>query len=800
MLSRIQWRSLRVKIIIWFFVPTVFILGAIAVVTFYTYRQVTEDLIIERNRELTRLLAGQLSAEMSEYTRLLASLAADPDIYEYDPNAQQARLRWSIERLLPFDSGVLILDETGQVVAADPRRLETVGEDWANRAYFQRVSDTRAPVLSDIVNDGPLGIEVVVVAVPVVTDRGEIKGAAVGMFRLGAGAGGTLGSSFYYSILKLRAMESGGGYLGDSESYEKDTKAYELDSDRETTFLYDTLHGESGSPYLVDSNAYLVDSNGRAIFHYNTLRIGQNLSSQRAVQQVLNGMVGAIRTRDLNGNEIVASFSPVPGSSWGLVTQESWAALISSSERYVPLLLLLLGLGGIAPAVVLAIGVGQITRPLAELTGAAQRIASGNFSQRIAVASGDELETLAAQFNRMATQLQESYANLERRVADRTKELATLNSIAAVVSRSLDLEEILHDALSKTCEVMHMEAGAAFLLVEQEDDDWLARDTRSEQPYLRLIVHCGLSTEFVHNLKRVPLADSAAGQAAGIEYPVVRHVVDYPQGQLREAICRENLQLIISVPLMAKGQMLGAIQLGTHTPRNVTADELSLLAAIGQQTGVAVENARLYEHAEESAAAAERSRLARDLHDEVTQTLFSASLIADVLPRIWELSVEEGTRRLEEVRQLTRGALAEMRTLLLELRPAALAEADLSDLLRQLGEATTGRARINVEVTIEEGQPLPPNAKVVLYRIAQEALNNIAKHSDASEAQVRLAYHAAKVELCVSDNGRGFDPERIPPDHLGIGIMRERAAAIGAVLSVESQIGQGTKVSVVWRE
>jgi signal transduction histidine kinase len=187
--------------------------------------------------------------------------------------------------------------------------------------------------------------------------------------------------------------------------------------------------------------------------------------------------------------------------------------------------------------------------------------------------------------------------------------------------------------------------------------------------------------------------------------------------------------------------------------------------------------------------------LARDLHDAVTQTLFSASLIAEVLPRLWERNPEEGQRRLAEMRELTRGALAEMRTLLLELRPSALVEADLGDLLRQLAESITGRARIPVTVNIEERCQVAPEIKVALYRIAQEALNNAAKHSEAKQVNVILRCRSNVVELEVRDDGRGFDARSIPPDHLGLGIMRERAEAVGATLAIKSDSGCGTAVT-----
>ena len=194
----------------------------------------------------------------------------------------------------------------------------------------------------------------------------------------------------------------------------------------------------------------------------------------------------------------------------------------------------------------------------------------------------------------------------------------------------------------------------------------------------------------------------------------------------------------------------------------------------------------------------ERNRLARDLHDAVSQTLFSASLIAEVLPRLWERSPEEGLRRLEEVRQLTRGALAEMRTLLLELRPTALVEAELPNLLSQLAESISGRTRVPVTVSTKGDCSFPADVKVALYRIAQEALNNVAKHAGATEVKVNLLCEPDKVTLKITDDGKGFDMSSVPSDSLGIGIMHERAGDIGASLSMQSWVGRGTEIMVVW--
>ena len=208
-------------------------------------------------------------------------------------------------------------------------------------------------------------------------------------------------------------------------------------------------------------------------------------------------------------------------------------------------------------------------------------------------------------------------------------------------------------------------------------------------------------------------------------------------------------------------------------------------------------NERLRDQAAQDAVTAERTRLARDLHDAVTQTLFSTTLIAEVIPDLWEMNPVEGRRRLEELRQLTRGALAEMRTLLVELRPNALVEVPLATLLRQLTEAMVGRSRIAIQLSAEGERRLPPDVQVGLYRIAQEALNNIFKHARATQAVVTLRL-GETVRLTVADNGAGFDPAAVTADHLGLKIMRERAEAIGARFSIYSEPDEGTQVSVVW--
>jgi PAS domain S-box-containing protein len=200
----------------------------------------------------------------------------------------------------------------------------------------------------------------------------------------------------------------------------------------------------------------------------------------------------------------------------------------------------------------------------------------------------------------------------------------------------------------------------------------------------------------------------------------------------------------------------------------------------------------------EKTAIEERTRLARDLHDAVSQTLFSTSLIAEVLPKVFERDKEEGFKKLDEIRQLTRGALAEMRTLLFELRPASLVDAELNDLLRQLAESVTGKTRIPVSLKIEGACDIPADVKIALYRITQEALNNIAKHSEATSAGITLNCQPEGIILNIIDNGKGFDVTKGATGSFGLGNMHERASQIGAGLKIESKLNEGTEITVTW--
>lgn len=728
--------GLRTKIIAWSFIPTLVILATVVLVTYAAYQSMIDDLVLAKDQELTRLSASQLAAEMKAYADLLTEIANTSGLRQTDPALQRAALDHFRNRLVIFDGGVIILDNFGVLVGALPNRPGDLGQDWSNRDYFRQIVHASRTVFSNILPDGPGGTEVIVTAVPILGNQGELIGVLIGMFRTDVRAV----SAFYGGIVKQRVGENG--------------------------------------------NTYIVDNLGRVIYHQDSNEIGNDFSSGRVVQTALAGGSGAFLSNDENGRKIVAGYATIPGTPWLLINEENWVSLTSAFRGYNQFLILLMSLGVLIPIVLVNVGIRRIMEPVVALTVAAQEVARGNFDQTITAQTSDEISELANQFNLMAGQLRASYAQLEQRVSDRTNELAVLYRADEELLSHLELDNLLKALVKVAVSILKTDKSA--LLV------WDAGKNR-----LVVGAACGFRSEAFSDMT-FGADDGVIGTVMTTGEPAVVEDTHHELSTDVRVTETEKIRSFMHVPIKINGQLFGVFNFNYLTPRIFSEDEKRLFIALAQRAALAIQNARLYEQAQFAATVEERQRLARELHDAVTQTLFSSSLIADVLPRIWEHNQEEGRRRLEELRQLTRGALAEMRTLLLELRPSALVEVELGDLVRQLSEAFTGRSRIPVQLELEGNIQLPPDVKVGLYRIAQEALNNIVKHARASAVTITMEAGPKGLELSITDDGCGFDQVGVSPDHLGLKIMSERSREIGVNLIVESQIGAGTKIIAQW--
>jgi two-component system nitrate/nitrite sensor histidine kinase NarX len=380
-----------------------------------------------------------------------------------------------------------------------------------------------------------------------------------------------------------------------------------------------------------------------------------------------------------------------------------------------------------------------------------------------------------------------------RQEAERRRQIAeSLGDVISVLNSNRPLQEVLDYIAVRASQLLDTRAVGIYSM-ESETGALSVQATR------------GLLITYVAGVE-IPIGQGALREAMVTRRPVVvPDLVSDPGSPAGQAQHQAGIdpwarvyQALLAVPIVVQGEIYGGMLLYYAQPRTLSEEEIELAVAFGAQVALAIENARLRDQVEQAATTAERDRLARELHDAVTQTLFSASLIAEALPRVWEQNPEEGRRGLQELRRLTRGAAAEMRTMLVELRPAALTEKPLGELIRHLTEAMTSRTQVPIDLTIEGNCLLSPDVQIALYRIAQEALNNVAKYSRASQTSVQVYCDPTQAELRIRDNGCGFDPADILPDQFGVKIMHERVDAIGARLQIDSQPGHGTEVVVRW--
>jgi PAS domain S-box-containing protein len=388
--------------------------------------------------------------------------------------------------------------------------------------------------------------------------------------------------------------------------------------------------------------------------------------------------------------------------------------------------------------------------------------------------------------------------------ADRRRQIAeSLTDVLAALNSNEPLDQVLDYIADQASQLLDAQAVAICRLLPGpetlaiEAARCLPHDAGSDA---ELLLGAEALLEAVAQRQAVAVPDVAGGRTELA--PAAEQTGSHARGA-------ESFLALLAVPIIVQDEAYGGIVLYYAKPRSFSHEDIELASAFRNQIALAVENARLREQIQEAATSAERSRLARDLHDSVTQALFSASLVAETLPRVWQRDPEEAREGLEELRDLTRGALAEMRTLLLELRPTALVETRLNDLLVQLAQAVISQAEIPVTLSLETSPSLPPDVHVTFYRVAQEALHNAVKHAEASQLSLSLQITPpvpleraegweGQVALHVTDNGRGFETDQTRGHHLGLGIMRERARAVGARLTIDSQPDQGTEVILTW--
>jgi signal transduction histidine kinase/predicted hydrocarbon binding protein len=386
-----------------------------------------------------------------------------------------------------------------------------------------------------------------------------------------------------------------------------------------------------------------------------------------------------------------------------------------------------------------------------------------------------------------ATERALAQQTLEQRVHERTRELQALYDVLSAASASLELESVLERSLDAVLEVMRCEVGAVHLLDEAGQ-------------LLKLAAGRGIAPGFASQVSSVPVGRGLAGAVVRRGEPIlVRDIASSPLPL--HAVPAAADQNYLGVPLRSRGRTLGVLSVLGEAGRHFADEEVSLLTHIADEVGIAVENARLYRQAEQLAVMRERQRLARELHDSVTQALYSLTLLAEAARRMASSGeLRQAQEPLHRLNVIAQQALKEMRLLVYELRPLVLKREGLVGALQHRLDAVEGRAGVEARLIVQGDVQLPSEVEEGLYRIAQEALNNALKHAAADALTVTIHAEGEMVTVEVVDDGIGFDVETASAGGgMGLTTMRERAETIGARLQIESTPGQGTTMSVRWK-
>lgn len=400
----------------------------------------------------------------------------------------------------------------------------------------------------------------------------------------------------------------------------------------------------------------------------------------------------------------------------------------------------------------------------------------------------DELRRSNEELAEANKALQKSERELERRVDERTHELATLLQVSNNITSTLELESLLGLILDQLRGVVEYKLASISILENDYELLILAvRGDKMPQPGTRLFL---TEQSDAHNMliKRKPIfvpdlnADTLNAR------------------QMRNDLERQNLYGMgtwMNVPLVVREKSVGLLALAHSQTNYYNASRVDLTMAFANQAAVAIENARLYAKSRKLAALEERQKLARDLHDSVSQTLYGIVLGARTARTLLDREPAKAVESVDYVLSLADAGLAEMRALIFELRPESLQTEGLVTALGKLVNALGARYRL--EVTLETGNEpdISIEPKESLYRIAQEAMNNIAKHARANHVDVKLIDANGQLLLSISDDGAGFDTSAGFPGHLGLHTMRERAEKVGGTFNIESAQNAGTRIQVM---
>ena len=386
----------------------------------------------------------------------------------------------------------------------------------------------------------------------------------------------------------------------------------------------------------------------------------------------------------------------------------------------------------------------------------------------------------------MTQSQQDSPGDLERL----NHELSVLNDIARELNRSVGLGDALGFTLSRVAELLGLGTGWIWLLSDSSSDPYLAA-TLNLPPALSEDPARMDGSSYCYCLDTYKKGDlEGAANVNVVSCSRLKDLVDGTGG----------LRYHASIPLYAGEKKLGVMNVASPAWRGLSPEDLKLLYTVGDLLSIAVERARLFDKSARMGATEERNRLARELHDTLAQGLTAATLQIEAADAILETGPHPANAReyLHRALSITQENLEDARRSVLDLRAASLEGRTLSKALALLVERRGAESNVPTSYeSVNGSHPMPPNVEAALYRVCEEALNNIVRHAEARSVNVRLVVTTDLARLIVRDDGRGFDPTSVSSDRHGLAGMRERMTLLGGTLEVDSDGVLGTRITAV---
>ena len=765
------------------------LLAIFAYIGIASIRQATQQLLSEHVQR-AHILAGNLDSNLGQATGLLAILSTQIDMAHPQANLQNWRAVFEAD--FRAVQGIYLFDSNTHLVAAT---VPMPNVDWEQVSALQNIKAGA----SHSISTGGMPRPYAVIAVPVLQPHSSIPAGAL---------------------------------------------AAVIDLSNPAIFL-------SGKSSGLEQDGILQIVNGS----------GKILASSQPDQTLPSGVTKSI-TQQLfgngqpmagclgcTGNEFtdpstgaVIAFAPLTQAPWGVLLWHEPQAVFAPI-RHLAIQALVLGVLAMLGAFALVlVTTRSVIAPVQVLTNAARKVGEASFdvstmeSVECALAESltkknarrDEIGILSNSFITMCRRLKESMEEihswnqeLDNRVQARTQQLSIVNAVSLTVNQSLNLEDILNRALDEVSRLAGIDLVAIFL-------------PSAAKGQLELVAYRGLSENAARLAHQVGLLDSSCGGVMEIEKVVIVPDISPYRGRGALSLQREHVTALMHVPLTTRGWTLGSMCVGTRNNIKFGEEEQNLLTAIGGQIAIAVENARLYAEVQRkervrgrlfkralAAQEDERKRIARELHDEISQSL--TALLYEAEGGLETDEHPENRQRLQSICDLTQRALDNIHNLIFDLRPSMLDQLGLIPALRWLAETRlqSKGIRVNVDANSEASpldnemdfKRLSPEIETALYRVVQEAINNIARHAAARNVEIKLELQNNTATVDIFDDGIGFDLAELgmetseevegngtfPADDMrGLGIigMQERIELLGGVMDIHTAPGSGTQIHV----